>query len=99
MSKEVRELLRADWVNGLLDYTIEEIDQAIKDYVNDTKNRKAPHEGQIRAIVISNRQRDLAALPKQPEPGREPPVTKEQAAAILKEANFQPKTFGGKNAA
>jgi hypothetical protein len=95
MSSEIRELLRADWVDNLLDYGINEIDKAISQYVDDVKNRKAPHEGQIKAIIISNRAADVAAQPKAPEPSREPPATKEQAAAIMAQIGFTPKTFGG----
>ena len=51
----------------LLNYSIAEIDAAISSYVDDTKNRKAAHEGQIKAIIITNRQRAVASEPKEPE--------------------------------
>lgn len=51
----------------MLNYSIAEIDAAIATYVDDVKNRKAAHEGQIKAIIITNRQRAVASEPKEPE--------------------------------
>lgn len=67
ISNEIRIMLKADWTAVLLNYSIAEIDAAISSYVDDTKNRKAAHEGQIKAIIITNRQRAVASEPKEPE--------------------------------
>jgi len=89
ISDEVRTLLRADWTAALLNYSLDEIDAAITEYVNDTKNRKAAHEGQIKAIIVVNRQRVAASMPKyvKPEPERIQ-ATAEQRQAIMDEVNF-----------
>jgi len=90
ISKEVRTILKADWTAALLNYSEAEIDEAIRGYVDDVKNRKAPHEGQIKAIIIANRQHILGSQPKPPEP-EEPhrePMTAERREAIMRELGF-----------
>ena len=85
ISDEVRTLLRADWTAALLNYSTEEIDAAITEYVNDTKNRKAAHEGQIRDIIIKNRHK--ATLPEKPKTyvPVENPITPEAHAKLMEE--------------
>lgn len=82
-------MLKADWNDKLMDYSIDEIDAAISDYVDDTSNKKAAHEGQIKAIIISKRQRIVASQPKLElqEPERIT-ATAEQRQAIMDKVNF-----------
>ena len=100
ISAEVRSMLKADWNDKLMDYSIDEIDAAISDYVDDVRNKKAAHEGQIKAIIIANRQRVVASQqkPVEPEPERIQ-ATAEQRQAIIDEVNFsgdvKVKTFTG----
>ena len=86
--------LIADWVDTLQDYPLTEVRAACRAWVQDNP-RRMPNEGDIRGKVMAARAKHVAALPKlQPEPQRER-ATPEQAAAILAEAGFKPKTFGG----
>ena len=87
ISAEVRSMLKADWNDKLMDYSIDEIDAAISQYVDDTKNKKAAHEGQIKAIIIANRQRVVASQPKAPDTyvPCENPITPEAHAKLMEE--------------
>lgn len=91
ISKEVRTILKADWTASLLNYSTDEIDAAIRKYVDDVKNRKAPHEGQVKAIIIANRQRAVAAQPKAQEPDTPPAdvITAERRQEIMAEVGFR----------
>jgi hypothetical protein len=94
MSEEIRSLLRADWVGKLADYGIDEIDRAIGQYVDNVQNRKAPHEGQIKHLILINRKADLDRQPKpeiKPAPERAP-ITDDQrkrAIDLLVKTGFQ----------
>ena len=83
-----------DWMDALQDFPLDEVQAACRAWVQDNP-RRMPNEGDIRGKVMAARAKHVAALPKlQPEPQRER-ATPEQAAAILAEAGFKPKTFGG----
>lgn len=75
------------WMDALQNYTKPEIIAAFSKHVADNPNKR-PNEGHIRGLIISARSDAVAAIPKPPEPEREPPATKEQAAAILNAVGF-----------
>lgn len=54
-----------------------------------------PDAGAIYKMVMDTRPRPKLVRREIPEPKREPRVTKEQATAILKDANFRVNKFGG----
>jgi hypothetical protein len=84
----------SDWMDALQDFPLNEVQAACRAWVQDNP-RRMPNEGDIRSKVMAARSKHVAALPKpEPEPKREP-VSAERAAAILAEAGFRPKTFGG----
>ena len=86
--------LVTDWMDALHDYPLEEIKAACRKWVSDNP-RRMPNEGDIRGVILAQRQREIAAAPKPaPEPKREP-VTAEAAQEILAKAGFAPKRIGG----
>lgn len=85
--------LISDWMDALQDFPLDEVQAACRAWVQDNP-RRMPNEGDIRGKVMAARAKRVAALPNlQPEPQGER-ATPEQAAAILAEAGFKPKTFG-----
>lgn len=86
--------LISDWMDALQDFPLNEVQAACRAWVQDNP-RRMPNEGDIRGKVMAARAKHVAALPK-PEPVEiRERATPEQAAAILAEAGFKPKTFGG----
>ena len=73
-----------------MNYSLEERDAAIREYVDDTKNKKAAHEGQIKAIIIANRQRVVVSQQKAPDTyvPVENPITPEAHAKLMAEYDF-----------
>jgi len=84
-----------DWMDALQDYPLEEIKQACKAAVAANPN-KIPNEGHIVGQILKARREFVAAHPprNEPEPERKP-VDRERAAAIMAEAGFAPRKFGG----
>lgn len=89
-------MLKADWTAKLLNYSIAEIDNAISNYVDDVKNRKAAHEGQIRQIIIANRGRHMVRQPvtKTPTPVGDR-VSGERSSQIIRDAGINLKRTDG----
>lgn len=84
-----------DWMDALQDYPLDEVRAACAAAVIDNPNRM-PNEGHVRAAILNARKRHVAALPKPAEPDAERvPVDRARAAAIMAEAGFAPKRFGG----
>jgi hypothetical protein len=84
-----------DWMDALQDYPLSEVRAACAAAVIDNPNRM-PNEGHVRAAILNARKRHVAALPKHLEPDSERvPVDRARAAAIMAEAGFAPKRFGG----
>ena len=84
----------SDWMDALQDFPLNEVQAACRAWVQDNP-RRMPNEGDIRSKILAARSKHVATLPKpEPEPRRET-VSAERAAAILAEAGFRPKTFGG----
>lgn len=87
------EMVKA-WMDALQNFTKPEIIAAFSKHVADNPNKR-PNEGHICALILAARANDVARLPKPPEPQRPPPVTKEQAAAILDNVGFSIRRVGG----
>lgn len=89
--------LMTDWMDALMDFPLVEVQTACRLWVQENP-RKMPNEGDIRAIVLRQRQRALAArrpVPPTSRPDRRvAPLTKERAAEIMQEAGFRPRVFG-----
>ncbi len=84
-----------DWMDALQDYPLDEVQAACKAAVLSNPN-KMPNEGHVKSEIMKARALEVSQMPKLDhyvEP--EPRVTKEQAAAILKDAGFAPRKFGG----
>lgn len=87
--------LMKDWITALQDFPLSEVQAACRAWV-EAEPRRMPNEGDIRGKVMAARAKRVSALPK-PEPVEiRERATPEQAAAILAEAGFRPKTFGEK---
>jgi len=89
--------LLTDWMDALQDYPLNEVMAACRlAVIEDPKNM--PNEGHILKHIREARrevmQAHKRALPPPPEPERKP-MTAEQAAAIMAEVGFKPKSFGG----
>lgn len=84
-----------DWMDALQDYPLDEVRAACAAAVIDNPNRM-PNEGHVRAAILNARKRHVSALPKPAELDAERvPVDRARAAAIMAEAGFAPKRFGG----
>ena len=86
--------LLTDWMDALHDFPLEEIKGACRKWVADNP-RRMPNEGDIRRVILAERQKVVDMLPKpEPVPERKP-VTAEAAKEILAKAGFAPKRMGG----
>jgi hypothetical protein len=86
-----------DWMDALHDYPLDEVRAACKAAVLESPNRM-PNEGHIRAHILAARKRKVIGLPKQePNVTTHTPTAEEKArvSALLAEAGFAPKRFGG----
>lgn len=81
----------SDWMDGLQAFTPDEIRLARRAYLGDSKLcRSKPKVGDIRRIVLAERAKQLAALPKPVEPPREVATPEQRARSndILAQAGF-----------
>ena len=86
--------LLTDWMDALHDFPLEEIKGACRKWVADNP-RRMPNEGDIRRVILAERQKVVDMLPKpEPVPERKP-VTAEAAQEILAKAGFAPNRIGG----
>jgi hypothetical protein len=91
----VQDRLIQDWIDALADFPLDEVRAACRAAVMDNPNRM-PNEGHIRAQIMTARARAVASLPKPSEARQErKPVDRARAAAIMAEAGFKPRAFGG----
>lgn len=93
MEDGMRKLIRMDWLEALQDYPLNEVREACRIHTVEQPN-KVPNEGHIKAIVLRERAKQVAALPKPVEPER-PRATPEQRAKandILAQAGFRIRT-------
>jgi hypothetical protein len=82
-SEAVKAEVFADWMAALEAFTREEIMGACREWARD--GQRKPRPADIREIVLRERGKLAARLPKPPEPERER-VTPEAAAAIMRAA-------------
>lgn len=88
---------KLDFMDALHDYPLDEVQAACKAAVLENPNRM-PNEGHIRSHILAARKRAVAHLPKQePNITTHTPTAEEKArvSALLAEAGFAPKRFGG----
>ena len=95
MNDTLRKRLRQDWVDALQDFALAEVQDACKVALGGNP-RDAVNEEKIKVLVIADRARRLAAIPKQslPAPVVDRPDAAERqriAAEVLKSVNFTPK--------
>lgn len=95
MGTAAHDRIVTDWMDALQDYPLDEIRSACRSAIITNPNRM-PNEGHILAEISKARRAVVAARPKvaEEEPPRER-VSAEAAAAILEQAGFTPKRFGG----
>ena len=95
MNAGMRQMIREDWLACLSDYPVAEVRTACRLHTQEAPS-KVPNEGHIKAIILRERAKVVAAAPKPSpvEPKRER-GPKENANRILEEAGFRPKRFGG----
>lgn len=86
--------IMTDWMDALQNFPLDEVKAACRKWVA-SNPRKMPNEGDICKIISAQRLEVVRSRPAQPEPDRDPPVTKEQAAQILKDLNVRVNKFGG----
>ncbi|MDE0590437.1 hypothetical protein OU789_10910 [Halocynthiibacter sp. C4] len=80
MSDALKDRLVSDWMEALKDYSLEEIQTAIKQIQAD-KPKDATNEEVVAKRIVANRGRKLRMLPKATQPAPEPEtVTPEQKA-------------------
>lgn len=94
-----KDRLVADWVAALEKYPIKEIRAGIAAAIVARPNH-CPNEGHVVGEIANARSSLVKSLPKpepKPEPDRGPRVTEEAAEAIMREAGFGVRKFGGKS--
>lgn len=98
MNAGMRRMIREDWLAVLSDYPVAEVRAACRLHTQEAPN-KVPNEGHIKAIILRERGKVLAARPKPVpvEPARQAPTAEEKArvSQMMKDAGFTPKRFGG----
>lgn len=81
-SDAAKEMILADWMAALENYDAEEVDFACKAYLSGPDCRVKPKPGDILRIMVRERGKLLAALPKpEPEVRQLPPVAERAEAA------------------
>lgn len=94
MNTGMRQMIREDWLAALSDYPVDEVRGACRLHTQEMPN-KVPNEGHIKAIIIRERGKVLAAQPRHVEPSapRHEPTEAEKARAneYLAQAGFRPK--------
>lgn len=97
MNAGMRKMIREDWLAVLSDYPVDEVRAACRLHTQEAPN-KVPNEGYIKAIIVRERAKLIAARPKPVavEPVRREPTAEEKArvAQMMREAGFAPKRFG-----
>lgn len=98
MDPGIRTILRKDWMDALQDFTLAEVDAACRSAIVANPD-KCPNEGHIRGLIVKERDRIRAALPKpveQPYSALDVPADERKAAVarIMGEV-FAGKTMGG----
>ena len=78
-----------DWMDALEAFTPDEIRNACRDWLKNNPRRK-PNTGDIRGLILADRQAVVRAVPQIEETPKER-VTAEAAAAIMEQAGFAPK--------
>lgn len=96
MDPNIRTILRRDWMDALQDFTLDEIDVACRAAIVANPD-KCPNEGHVRALIVRERDRIRAAIPKpveEPYSALDVPSGERKAAAqrIMGEVF---KTMGG----
>jgi len=88
-SDAVKDEVLADWIDGLEAFTGEEIRAACRDWLN-TAPRVKPKVGDIRGLILAERAKIVAAMPKREEPPRQEPTPEEKARAaeLVRQAGF-----------
>ena len=99
MDPAIRTRLRADWMNALADFTIDEVQEACRIALRN-KAKDALNEETIVGIIQSNRARIVAALPKpddNPYQARDikPFDERERMAELVAKTFPSIKRFGG----
>lgn len=96
---EIKAAQLAWWCDELQDWTREQVVWGLRQWNRDNPDKR-PTPGHILALMKTMRgkkeAKKLKAIAPPPEPERKP-MTAEQAAAIMAEVGFKPKTFGGEN--
>ena len=85
-SEAVKAEVMADWMAALEGFSRDEIMAACREWARDGQRKPKPAD--IREIVLRERGKLLAAIPKPPEPERER-VSPEAAAEILRAAGVR----------
>lgn len=80
MSNDLRLRLRQDWMDALQDFTLDEVRAACREALGGNA-RDAVNEEKIKALIIADRARRLAAIPKPllPEPESKRPDAETRA--------------------
>jgi len=98
-TSDIRTAQLAWWCDELQDWTREQVVWGLRQWNRDNP-RARPTPGDILGILKAMRGKveaeKLAAIALPSEPERKP-MTAEQAAAIMAEVGFKPKTFGAEN--
>jgi hypothetical protein len=88
MQDGMRKLIRMDWLDALQDYPLDEVRRACRLHTLEMPN-KVPNEGHIKGIIVRERGKVVAALPKPvvfEEPREEPSAeAKARVAAMTAE--------------
>lgn len=63
MNAGMRQMIREDWLAVLSDYPVDEVRGACRLHTQEQPN-KVPNEGHIKAIIVRERGKVLAAMPK-----------------------------------
>lgn len=63
MNAGMRQMIREDWLAVLSDYPVDEVRAACRLHTQEQPN-KVPNEGHIKAIIVRERGKVLAAMPK-----------------------------------
>jgi len=86
MNAGMRQMIREDWLHALADYPVDEVRTACRIHTQEQPG-KVPNEGHIKAIILRQRAKVVAALPKpvEPETQREEasPERKARIAAMV----------------
>lgn len=97
MNQHVRQRLLQDWIGRLADYTVEEIQTAIRQLLA-SEPKQAANEERVAEVINAERGKRVARLPKQESYAPVASPTAEErarASELLAASGFAPKRFGG----